>query len=346
MLVKVGVSLLLMGGLMASARLCGAEGQVHGSVLLLRQSQCCPQNAWIGAEEALLEEFTTIELRTQSLEIPEEIAPAIEPTLLGYAAEHKADVVLMITCAPAEVCRADMLIQGKDANPSFRQMLFEGEQTKQLLATLTLRVTEAVRAELIPVPPAPEPKMEEPIIPPDPPGEESKPPRLSLGIGAGLHWSPGGVGPSAALTWNAAVRLVASLYIETDGSWGFATRDLKQAELAASFETLLFRGSLYWQFHWGQWVHPALGLGAGVMVISTRGESGGAASTSDDQDTVAYLGMASATRFEITDSWGVLLVLNAGMLIPRAAVYFASDLVAQYGWPLLEGSLCLDWRFL
>ncbi len=349
MLSRVRLSILLAGIFMVSSVFSQAQDRVRGSVLVLSRDKCCKDTAWMRGEEALLEEFETLDVRLQTLELPGEITGDIEQALLEYAGRYETDVVLMITGAPPKDFRADILIKAKNGKISFRRMRFEGEKKEQPLATLTLRVTEAVRAELIPVQPPPSPKLvtEKKAVLEKPPLQEEPEPeraRLSLGIGAGVAWSPGGVGPSLALTGSAWVRLFSSLHLEADGSWGFLTRDLETDDGAASFATLLFRGSLFWEFQLWRSVHPALGLGAGAVVVSTGGKSGGAGSTQEDRDTVTYLGIASRTRFEIIGPLGALLAFKAGMLLPRVDVYFGSERVASYGLPLLEGSILLDWR--
>lgn len=344
MLKRVIISSCLTAGLLFFTAPCFAQVLHREStkVVILAMKECCRKTAWLEAETAIADELKTIDLRIQFVQSPPIDHDNIKPTLVQIAQQHNATVVIRLFSKSKVDYRADILTIRLDGKSRLHQLYFNAEYHPDILPTATLRIVETVRAGLFYE--KAYPQLEEPRTP----KLDSRPPFHKIGIGTGVSgtWSPGGIHPSLGIGANMHFKPTFFLLIELDVNWEVYTQNIQREDAATTFDTVLVRGSLYWDMVAKGKVHPALGFGTGALFAWSTGRSEPSEGNISQKERVAYIGAAGRLAFDMTPHSAFVINFRSGFLLPEIKLYLREELAATHGRPLLEIFGGFEFRFL
>lgn len=177
--------------------------------------------------------------------------------------------------------------------------------------------------------------------PPDPPRDR----RLGLGLGAGVVWSPGGVGPRGAVRLAFDGRFVPWLTLRADAWVTVLGVDLEARDARATFDAATFRLGAFYELVRRGPLRPALGIAAGGVVVWTAGV--GAAEYVGDQETAlaGYLGGAGRLGVVVGRWFRLEVGAAVGAVMPEVRVRFAGERVAAFGMPMIEAFAQVELSF-
>jgi hypothetical protein len=221
---------------------------------------------------------------------------------------------------------------------------------------LALRVAEALRARGLLLPPAPARAVEAPSEPARPvvperaplppvvprPTEERSPARLSLELGPGISWSPGGLAPLVVADAGVRLELARLWSLSVVGVIPLSRQRIGAREGEAEISTFVVGaiGELEWaRFSFGG-LRSGVGAGASVSSMSGRAASGFESAT----ETVFVFTPLARTSFHASLTPWLRLRTGAlaGAAVPPVRVAFGSREVARWGRPFIVGSLVLE----
>lgn len=315
-------------------------------VVILSKALCCVETAWPKAETAVVDELKTVISPVHVVQgtfiSPEEL----KATLIDIAQANHTNVVVHLHREESNVYRADILTIRSNNNAHIQHLYFNAEIYSDDLHAATLKIVETVRAHLKKT----ASPSQSPTTSADPNEVQPKEPtsyRLGVGVGVATAWSPGGVKPSVGIGADIHVTLGSFLLLELNAKWDLYIKEIENADASANFRTAVVRGSLYWNILPSGKIHPALGLGAGVLLAQSAGRSDPTiVDNFNEKSTLAYLGAAGRLAFDISSHGAFVLNGKCGILLPELYIHLQDHPATSYGRPILELLGTFEFRFL
>jgi hypothetical protein len=221
---------------------------------------------------------------------------------------------------------------------------------------LALRVAEALRARGLLLPPAAPRAVEAPAEPArpianeraapapvvTPPSMRGPGPRLSLELGPGVSWSPGGLAPLAVADAGVRLELARVWSLSVVGVIPLVRQRIGGAEGEAEISTFVVGGlgELEWaRFSFGG-LRSGVGAGAAVSTMSGRASSGFESAA----ETVLVFTPLARTSFHagVTPWLRLRAGVAVGATLPTVRVAFGSREVARWGGPFVISSVAVE----
>jgi hypothetical protein len=364
------------------APLGDAHGQpdprfVGPKVVLVRMSRCCPEAACAETEVMLADELDATALEFEIAE-GDDAEPGGGGERLAARLGGRRGAALRVFREPeGPGCTMEMWVQGSGAAEAiYRKIRLSAPDDRDAAMNAALQSAEAVFAGLLELKLVTEETLRRGAVPKVVPetGEDagpdagawiedagttpavrpeaiavSPPPqrdrRLGLGLGTGVVWSPGGVGPRGAVRLAFDARFVPWLTVRADAWVTVLGTDLKAANAQATFDAATFRLTAFYEFVRHGPLRPALGIcGGGVVVWST---GVGAVRYVGDQETAlaGYLGGTGRLAVVLGRWFRVEIGAAVGAVMPEVRVRFAGDSVARFGRPLVDAFAQVELSF-
>jgi hypothetical protein len=176
-------------------------------------------------------------------------------------------------------------------------------------------------------------------------GESSAPDRFALRGGASVIGSPGGLGLNAGPALGLGVGLLPRLALEADAAVSLIQSSLSGAAgtervgLGFARLELVLRGSL------ARRIQPQVGIGGGALFAWAHGKANDHYTAHDAFAVVALPSAVLAVGLRVTQSLRIRIGCGAGFALPRLSLELAGVSTARAGWPLLDGSLGIEWAW-
>ncbi|MBI2896020.1 MAG: hypothetical protein HYY06_20850 [Deltaproteobacteria bacterium] len=289
------------------------------------------------------------ELEALGFEVEVLEAPSLVPSrpLLEAAARDRgaiAAVRIVPSQAGVEVWVFDR-VTGKTV---LREVVTDPDPARPDFELIALRAVELLRASLMEVE-APHPSRGEvrpgPVVRAIAERREAptRQPSMRLALGPGIALSPGGVGP--------ALDVLFEVRFEPAGSIGATVTALvptlpanvtDEDKGSASVLVALLGADVSWRSRSAWRLEPTAGAGAAMALLHMRGSAAGGyvGATDDTLSLVPYV--RGGARLTLWRGLGLVAQTLVGVAIPRPSIRFAGTEVAQWGGPLVVGSLALE----
>jgi hypothetical protein len=279
---------------------------------------------------------------------------AVEPLTLAASPPNPAEIEQItlrergvIGLAPLETGAGleIWLVDPTTHQLTFRELILGLYKPEEAPDVIALRMVETLRATLMDVeaqhglsaPPPP------PAAPPPPRVEPPRPTRVSLGLGGGATFSPGGVGAvgyfDASLAWALSSRFSLTL----DGALTPTGATLRGSEGSANIAWYAAGAAL--SFCVTDPTAPLrLRSGAGAFVTWTTllGQATDPLENRRTHTVSAVPHVDLGVRWSLTERVGLGVDASAGFSAPGVAIDFAGREVATWGQPLWIGRLSLE----
>jgi hypothetical protein len=351
----------------------GGEPRAEGpTVVLVRMTRCCPELACRGAEDALAAELGATSLAFEPVDGDADDAADGGERLAGRLGEKRGAAIRLFREPGKPGCAMEVWAQGGGAGErTYRRKPLPDTGDPDAEMNAAIAAAEAVFAGLLelrliteealrrgPPPAAPEPDAADAGPEPDagadeaaaPAGAVAAPPaapdrRLGLGLGAGIVWSPGGVGPRGAVRLAFDARFVPWLTVRVDGWVTVIGEDVTVPEARATFDAATFRLTAFYEFIRRGVLRPALGITGAGIAVWTNGV--GAVEYVGDRETAlaGYLGGSGRLAIVLSRWFRLEIGAAVGAVMPEVHVRFAGESVARFGRPLVEAFAQLELSF-
>jgi hypothetical protein len=169
--------------------------------------------------------------------------------------------------------------------------------------------------------------------------------RLGAGLGAGVIWSPGGVGPRGAVRLAFDARFVPWLTLRADVWVSVLGADVTATDARASFDAAMFRIDALYEFVRKGMLRPALGISGGGVVVWTAGVGAGEYVGSRESATAGYAGGAGRLAIVLSRWFRLEVGASVGAVMPEVRVRFAGEDVARFGRPLVDAFAQVELSF-
>ncbi|MDD5309947.1 MAG: hypothetical protein PHU25_21730 [Deltaproteobacteria bacterium] len=344
-------------------------------IVLVGMGQCCAQDAWPEAENALSAELSTLNITVATVNGVATSEREQRLELERVVAERKAVCAVRIErIAPGEGGGVELWISDRlTGKTTIRRVPVEDSNDREFAEIVALRLVEALRAGLLEIEigalgetsakgktvvsspivvaprpqsaTSPKPAQDEKKCAPAPEQERGEP-HLGVGLGAEAAGSPGGIGAMGALDLVVGWHPIGRLSVALDLFSTVIATDLKKDGGRASVGFGALRGWISWNIRDKGVLRPSLGLGGGAALSWASGETSDAYAGATDYATVGYMGALLQLGLAFKNDVWLILGARAGALVPEVRVSFAGSDVASMGRPLVEGFLIVDVRFL
>ena len=338
---------------------------VGPKVVLVRMAACCPELACEAAEAMLADELDATALDLEIADGAPEDSGGGSERLAARLGGRRGAALRVFRDAAGSGCALEMWAQGSGASEAtYRKIRLPASGDRDAAMNAAIESVEAVFAGLLELRLISEEMLRRGKVAPEPeeidarvedagvedagapPAEGPEPPtapapaprdrRLEVDIGAGVVWSPGGVGPRGAVRLAFGARLVPWLTLRADAWLTVLGADLEASDARATFDAATFRLSAFYEFVRRGPLRPALGICGGGIVVWTEGI--GAAEYVGGHETAlaGYAGGTARLALLLGKWFRIELGAAVGAVMPEVRVRFAGRSVAEFGRPVID----------
>lgn len=320
-----------------------------GVVVLDSSAPPAPGVRWPEAEQRTLAELSAVGLSVISVEASQVGSTDTFSALTAAAHAQHAVAGLRLVRNPDEDKVDIWLVDEVTGKASLRHVSTAKLDPSEAVALVALSVVELLNASLLELraghaihgTTAPTPavlRMVDTSL-----GDVPVPYLFTLGVGASVVGSPGGLGlmggPALTLGLGVSPRfaiaadvLATPVQTTVEGAAGTARVGVGLARLYA-----VLRGSL------GARIEPELGLGGGALWVWAHGDAQDRYTAHNDVTTVALASAVAGIAARMSVSWRLRLALSAGFAMPEVSIDLAGDRIATAGRPLLDCIVGIEW---
>jgi hypothetical protein len=346
-------------------------------VILVRMAACCPDLACPEAEAMLVDELDATALETEIVNGAAADSGGGGERLAVRLGRRRGAALRVFRDVERTGCAMEMWAQGSGASEAiYRKILLPASGDRDAAMNAAIESAEAVFAGLLELklvseemlrsgkgtPAESEAEVDAgveadagadgtgatPAAKPDAGGAADPPPRdrrLGVGLGAGVVWSPGGVGARGAVRFAFDARFVSWLTLRADAWVTVLGADLEARGAHATFDAATFRLSAFYEFVRRGPVRPALGICGGGIVVWTEGAGVAEYVGGKESAFAGYAGGTGRLAVALGTWFRVEIGAAIGAVMPEVRVRFAGADVARFGRPMVDAFAQIELSF-
>ncbi|MCP4678416.1 MAG: hypothetical protein GY854_23460 [Deltaproteobacteria bacterium] len=329
-----------------------AEGNPDeaGVIVVVGLAECCPEEAWPEAEEAIRAEL-------ELLDIPVRIVAGVETDDAARRAELEELAIIENAAATIRIVRpalsstesnADIELWISDrvvGKTTYRKLKIKDLSASDAVTVVAVRTVEALRASLLELrmtkKSAVEVKPSESIekLATDTEVVGAEPERnITIGAGAGTLFSPGEDGTLGGFFVSVGWHPVPFGGLMIDVIYAPFSEEIKDKIGASTWDLLMFRGFARWHILQKRVLTPYLGVGGGGAVVFADGEE-------SIVERIGYLGARAGLDLNLGKRFRIGAAFDLGAFLPKVELeHSKKNLVATLGRPLIAIWLGLEVR--